>query len=74
MSHSHGVAAVEVLIAAASLCTACLVAKSALPARDVEIALRVLIRTRSAELAEACDSCRSAVPAFRATIQTEPQP
>jgi hypothetical protein len=68
MSHSDSLAAVEVLIAAMSLCAACVVAKSGLPARDVGTALRVLIRTRSAELVEACDSYRSARPAFRATI------
>jgi hypothetical protein len=57
--------AVESLIASASLCIRCLAAKSGLLAEDVEIALRVLLRTRSLQRAETCDSCRSGVPAFR---------
>jgi hypothetical protein len=59
--------AVEALIKSASLCIFCLAAKSGLSAEDVEVALRVLIRTRSITPAGTCDSCRSAMPAFRGT-------
>ena len=68
MSDSDGFDAVEFLIRTSALCTACLVAKSRLPARDVEVALRVLIRTKLAELAETCHSCRGAMTAFKATV------
>ena len=67
MSHGDDVGVVEVLIASGSLCTACLVAKSGLSTPDVEIAVRVLLRARSADPAGTCDSCRSAGPAFRTT-------
>jgi hypothetical protein len=70
MSHSDGVAAVEGLIVSACLCTACIEASSGLPAQDVDIALRVLLRTRSAELSDACDACRKATRAFKAINHT----
>ena len=70
MSHSDSLAAVEGLIVSACLCSACITAKSGLPARDVDIALRILLRAKSAELAEACDSCRNEMRAFRAQPRT----
>lgn len=73
-NYSDGVASVEALITSTSLCTECLVTTSGLPAPEVEIALRVLIRTKSAAPAEACDSCESERPAFKATIEAEPPP
>jgi hypothetical protein len=66
MSHSDAVAAVEGLIGSARLCTACIETSSGLPAQDVDIALRVLLRTRSAEPTDACDRCRKETRAFRA--------
>ena len=70
MSHSNVLAVIETLIASASLCVACLIVRSGLPARDVEISLRVLIRTRSVESTGVCDSCQGAMPAFKGTIPT----
>jgi len=63
-------AEVEMLIRAAALCVACLVEGSGCSAEDVEMALRVLIRARSAEPAPACHSCRRGMPAFRAARPT----
>ena len=71
MSHSDGaVATVERLIVSACLCITCIEASSGLPAQDVDIALRVLLRTRSAEPADACDTCRKATRAFKAINRT----
>jgi hypothetical protein len=69
MSDHDGITAVQVLIGSAALCTPCLADKSGLPVRDVELALRILVRTRDAALAEACDSCGTTMPAFRAKLQ-----
>jgi hypothetical protein len=63
-SGSDAIRAVEAVIATASLCRQCIVARTALPDRDVEIAVRVLIRTSGVQLADVCDSCDSASTAF----------
>ncbi len=65
-SGSGAIRAVEAVIATASLCRQCIAARTALPDRDVEIAVRVLIRTSGVQLADVCDSCHSASPAFTA--------
>ena len=74
--HGDGesLAKVEALIRSASLCVACLGTRSGRLVHDVELALRVLIRSREVEPAPACDSCRTGGPAFRATASNRDPP
>ena len=57
--------AIYALLSSAPFCIPCLVARTGLLARDVEIAMRALIRTSDVELAGICESCRTR-PGFRA--------
>ena len=67
-SDSGVIEAVEAVIAAAALCRQCIVEKTALPDRDVEMAVRVLLRTSGVQLVDVCDACGSGSPAFTARM------
>jgi len=60
--------AVEGLLSAAALCITCLAEKARLAAHDVEMALRVLLRTSNARPADRCHVCGSALRVFTAPI------
>jgi len=62
--------AVEALIARAALCLKCIAVKTGHADAEIQIAVRVLIRTSAARLADICESCRSASPAYRVQTST----
>jgi len=52
------------MISSASLCAGCIGAKTGMPGRNVEIALKVLSRTSTLVVVGSCESCGGAQPSF----------